>query len=251
VKIISWNVNGINSCAKKGLLEFMSKEGADVYMFQELKSSKETINPELLHLKKYNLVLSYSHKRGYSGVACYYKRKPLKITKGLGVEKFDREGRTITLEFKDFYLLNVYFPHSSRDLSRLGFKLEFNKAFMKYVEKLRKKKHVIIGSDFNVAHKEIDLANPKGNKKNAGFTPQEREWFTTYLSKGWVDTFREFNKEPGNYTYWTFMNNARARNIGWRIDYFVVNEEFKKKVKKSEIFSKVMGSDHCPISLII
>ncbi|MBD3312385.1 exodeoxyribonuclease III [archaeon] len=237
----------MNSCARKGLLDFMKDEDAGVYCFQELKSSEETIRDDLKELNDYHIFFNFAEKRGYSGTACYSKKKPLSVTKGIGVEKFDREGRVLTLEFKDFYLINAYFPHSSRDLSRLDFKLEFNKAFKKYVGKFRK--DIIIASDFNVAHKPRDLANPTSNKKNAGFRPEERKWFTNFLKNGYVDTFRMFNEEGGNYTYWSFMHNARGRNIGWRIDYFVVNEDFKDKVQKSEILSDVKGSDHCPIRI--
>ena len=248
MKIISWNVNGINACCRKGLIEFINKEKADVYCFQELKASDEKI-PQEIHDLTYNSYYLMAEKKGYSGVSIHTKQKPLSVIKGIGNEQFDREGRVLAVEFKDFFLVNAYFPHSQRELARLGFKLDFNNEFSKFVLGLEKKKPVIIASDFNVAHKEIDLANPKQNKKNAGFTEEERSWFDDFLKNKYIDSFREFEKEGGHYTWWSYRNNLRERNIGWRIDYFVLSHNLKNQLKESKILSHVHGSDHCPILL--
>ncbi|MBW3022766.1 exodeoxyribonuclease III [Candidatus Woesearchaeota archaeon] len=245
MKIISWNVAGINACIRKGLLEFIRKQNADVYCFQEVKSSPKELSDKL---KNYNEFWFPAKKKGYSGTLIYSKQKPKSVKKGIGA---DNEGRVITLEFPKFYLINAYFPHAHRKLTRLDFKLKFNRKFQSYCEKIKKKKPVIIAADFNVAHKEIDLANPKQNQKNAGFTIQERNWFDNFLKKGYIDTFRQFTKEGGHYTWWTYMFDARKRNIGWRIDYFVVTKNLKNKVKSSKILKNVMGSDHAPIKLEI
>ena len=251
MKIISWNVNGINSCMKKGLLRFIEKENADIILLQEVKVSKEKINPELLNLKKYNSFWSFAKEKGYSGLAVYSKSKPLNVIKEFGKKGIDKEGRIIALEFDNFFLINVYFPHSNRELKRLKFKLMFNNAFEEFCKKLGNKKPVIIGGDFNVAHKEIDLRNPKQNTNNAGFTIKERNWFDKFLKNGYIDCFRNFTKEGGNYTWWTYRNNARARNIGWRIDYFLISKKLKRSIINCSILNKITGSDHCPISLEI
>ncbi len=248
MKIISWNVNGINACLNKGLLEFMNKESADVYCFQEVKATKEKI-PKLI--EGYLEFHSHAQKKGYSGVSTYSRIKPISIIEGIGNQIFDSEGRILTLEFDDFFIINVYFPHSHRELKRLDFKLKFNKDFLSFCKKLEKTKPVIIASDFNVAHKEIDLKNAKSNEKNAGFTIEERNWFDSFLKEGFVDTFREITKEGGHYTWWAYFNNARERNIGWRIDYFVLSRSLRDRLQKSDILKDVLGSDHCPISLEI
>ncbi|OIO34570.1 MAG: exodeoxyribonuclease III [Candidatus Omnitrophica bacterium CG1_02_40_15] len=251
MNLISWNVNGINACARKGLLGFIKKEDADVYCFQELKSYEGNVDKSLLNIGGYNAFWLFAEKKGYSGVAACSRIKPLSVTKGIGDKEIDKEGRVLTLEFKNFFLINAYFPHSGRSLERLGFKLHFNRLFLEFCQRLRKKKPILIASDFNVAHKEIDLANPRQNEKNAGFTIEEREWFTEFLKQGYIDSFREFTKEPGHYTWWTYRFNARARNIGWRVDYFVISSELKKQLLSSEILDKVIGSDHCPIRLMV
>jgi exodeoxyribonuclease-3 len=251
MKIISWNVAGINACCKKGMINFMKDENAEVYCFQEVKANKENFPQELISLSGYQSFHSCAKKKGYSGVSIYTQTKPLKAIEGLNVNQFDDGGRVLTLEFDKFYLINAYFPHSNRKLTRLDFKLAFNKQFLNFCRQLEKDKPIIIASDFNVAHKEIDLKNPKQNKNNAGFTIQERNWFDSFLEQGFIDTFREFNKEPGNYTWWTYRNNARERNIGWRIDYFVISKKLKQSLKKSIILKDIRGSDHCPISLDI
>ncbi len=246
MKFISWNVNGIRACVKKGLLEFIKEEGADFYLLQEIKSKEVPV------VDGYEAIVFPAEKAGYSGTLIYSKHKPLSITKGIGAAEFDREGRVITMEFEGFFLIDVYFPHSSRDLSRLNFKLAFDKAFECFCEELEKKKPIIIGGDLNVAHHEIDLANPKPNMKNAGFTQQERDWFDSFLEKGRADTFRYFCPDKaGAYTWWTWRNNARKRNIGWRVDYFVVSKNIKPRLNSAGILDGVFGADHCPISLEI
>lgn len=249
MKIISWNVNGINACMKKGLAEFMKTTGADIYCFQEVKAQADKL--PTAGFDGYTAYHSFARKKGYSGVSVFTRTKPLKVTEGIGQEEFDAEGRTLTLEFRDFFLINVYFPHAHRELKRLKYKLDFNATFLAFCKELEKKKPVVIASDFNVAHTEIDLRNPKQNEKNAGFTAEERKWFDDFLKAGFVDTFRVFSADGGHYTWWTYRNNARERNIGWRIDYFVVSKRLAESVKKSEIMGDVLGSDHCPILLEI
>ena len=250
MKIISWNVNGINACVKKGLLEFIKKENADIYCFQEVKSSPEKANMAASRSGYASFWLPAT-KKGYSGLLMYSKTTPLSFRHGLGHKDIDYEGRVLTLEFDAFFLINAYFPHARRELKRLDFKLAFNKKFFEFCQELRKKKPIVIAADFNVAHKDIDLRNPKQNIKNAGFTIQERTWFDDFLKRGYVDTFREFIQEGDHYTWWTYRNNARQRNIGWRIDYFIVTENLRSKLVDSQILKGIKGSDHCPISLIL
>ncbi|MEK6922266.1 MAG: exodeoxyribonuclease III [Nanoarchaeota archaeon] len=249
MKLISWNVNGIGSCVDKGLLDFILRENADFYCFQEVKSSHEKVAKLLSGLDDYKLFGSFAKKKGYSGVVILSKIKPISVIKYIGYNEVDDEGRIIALEFDKFFLINAYFPHSHRELKRLNFKLKFNKIFYEFCERLGKKKPIMIASDFNVAHGAIDLKNPKQNEKNAGYTSMERNWFDWFLKKGYIDTFREFVSEGGHYTWWTYRNNARRRNIGWRIDYFVVSGVLKNKLKNSGILEHVLGSDHCPITL--
>lgn len=253
MRIISFNINGINSALKHGLRDFISLENADVYLFQEVKNSWETIDDSLRKIPGYETYFYGAKKKGYSGLLAYVKtkNKPLNVKEGIGVPEIDDQARVQALEFKDFYLLNTYLPHSGRELEKLSFKLMVNEKFLEYCEALKKIKPLIIAGDLNVAHHEIDLANPKGNKKNAGFTQDERDFFDKFLSHGYVDTFREFTKEGGHYTWWTWRANARERNIGWRIDYFLVTKDILKKIKKSWILSDILGSDHCPIGLEI
>ena len=254
MKIISWNVNGIRAVLKKDFMDFFNKANADVYCLQEIKIHDDHEAPEVRSIGAMSGYKGYffgAERKGYSGVAIISKVEPISIERGFGSREFDGEGRTITLEFKDFYLVNAYVPNSKHGLLRLDGKLEFNKKFIKYCEKLRKKKPVIFCGDLNVAHKEIDLANPKENINNPGFSTPERDEFTKQLNKGYIDTFRMFNSNPGQYTWWSYRFKARERNIGWRIDYFVVSKELEKKVISSEILSNVYGSDHCPIQLEI
>lgn len=248
MKLISWNVNGIRAATRKGLPEFVEKEGADVYCFQEIKAKEDQIPEEIQELS-YHKFFHPAERPGYAGTAIFSKDKPIRVIKGIGSEEIDKEGRVLTLEFDNFYMINAYFPQSSRDLSRLGFKVNFNKNFHDFCKRLDKP--VVIASDFNVAHTEIDLRNPRANVGNAGFTEEEREWFTNFLADGHIDTFRSFVLEGHHYTWWPYAFGARERNIGWRIDYFVVSKELHGQVKSSEILRHVYGSDHCPICLVL
>jgi exodeoxyribonuclease-3 len=250
MKIISWNVNGIRSAAKQGLFKFLEEVDADIYLLQEVKISEEALG-SILVPRDYHMYHYLPEKKGYSGLIVYTKEEPLTVFRGLEVEMFDIEARVMALEYENFFLLNVYFPHSRRELARLSFKLKFNEVFLDYIKKLAKKKPLIIGGDFNVAHKDIDLANAKQNEKNAGFTTDERRWFDDFLQAGFVDTFRIFVHDKGYYTWWSNRPTVRERNIGWRIDYFVVSKSIKDKVKSSKILPDIYGSDHCPIELKI
>ncbi|MFW9930995.1 MAG: exodeoxyribonuclease III [Candidatus Thorarchaeota archaeon] len=245
-KIISWNVNGIKSSINQGLESFIKKENPDCFCFQESKSYDKKIDGLF---PKYFSYWNPAERKGYSGTVIYTKKKPLKVFKGMNIPEHDKEGRMITLEFDDFYLTNVYTVNSQRGLVRLEYRMVWDQAFLEFIKKLDAIKPVIICGDLNVAHKEIDIANPELNAKTAGFTVKERSGFTKFLENGFVDTFREFNKEPNNYTYWDSRTFAREKNIGWRIDYFLVSRRFLPKVKTSRILNEVYGSDHCPIIL--
>jgi exodeoxyribonuclease-3 len=249
MKLISWNVNGVRASAKKGLLEFMQSAKADVICLQETKATPE----DLTHLawpRGYEVFWNSAEKKGYSGTALFTRVKPKKLALGIGVADHDREGRVITAEFDDFTLVNVYQPNSQRGLTRLEYRTgSWDAAFLKYLQKLNRQKPVLFCGDLNVAHTEIDLANPKTNRRNAGFTNEERENFTRLLAAGFVDTFREFEKRGGKYTWWSQMSDCRARNIGWRVDYFVAAERLRPALKRAWILPEVMGSDHCPVGL--
>lgn len=246
IKLASWNVNGIRAASRKGLVKFVEENDFDIIMLQEIKAEGAQI-PEELHHRGYYVSTFPARRKGYSGVMSMYKTKPLSIKNGIGASKFDDEGRVQVLEYETVYILNTYFPNSQRGLTRLGEKLEFNSLFLEFCERLRKDKPLIICGDFNVAHLEIDIARPKDNRKNAGFTDEERNWMTEFLSKGYRDTFRIFNSEGGNYSWWTYRFNARERNVGWRIDYFLVSEEISGKLKGAGILPDVKGSDHAPV----
>ena len=250
MKIISWNVNGIRAVLKKGFLDFMNQENPDIICIQETKASPEQVelNLENYPYKYWNSAI----KKGYSGTAIFSKIKPITIENNLQIEKHDQEGRVICFELDNYYLVTVYTPNSKRDLSRLDYRhKEWDIDFLKYLQKLESKKPVIFCGDLNVAHKEIDLKNPKPNKRNAGFTEEERQGFENYVKAGFVDTFRMFNKEPNHYTWWSYMFNSRAKNVGWRIDYFCVSNIIKNKVNEARILPEVMGSDHAPILIEI
>ncbi len=249
--LMSWNVNGIRAVYRNGFLKFLEEYKPDILSLQEIKADKKSVPPPVKNYPSYIKYWNPAMRKGYAGTALFTKIKPKDVRFGIGNEKFDGEGRVITANFDKFYLVNVYFPNAQHGLTRLDFKLEFDEEFHKYVNSLRKEKPVVICGDFNVAHKEIDLANPKQNVKNAGFTPEERAWMDRFIADGWVDTFRMFVKEGGHYTWWTYRFNARARNIGWRVDYFIVSEDIRDRVKKSWILKEVYGSDHAPIGLII
>ena len=248
IRLLSWNVNGIRAVLRKGFLDFLNNEKHDIVCLQELKAQEDTMPKEIKN-QNYFMDFSYAKKKGYSGVGILSKIKPLSIIKGLGIEKFDDEGRCITFEFEDFYLVNAYFPNSQRGLARLDYKIEFDNEFLSFVNELQKKKPVVFTGDLNVAHTEIDLKNPKSNENNPGFYIDERKWFDKVVDQGYIDTFRYFNKEPGHYTWWSYMFNARAKDIGWRIDYFVTSPSLEDNLSKAEILKNQMGSDHCPIAL--
>ena len=247
MKIISWNVNGISAVMKKGFPDFVKKYDPDILCLQETKAHPDQVD-ELLHDYEHHFWNS-ADKKGYSGTAIFSKIKPLNVSYGGGIDVGDTEGRIVTAEFDDFFLVNVYTPNSKRGLARLDYRQEWDKLFFNYLKELEKSKPVITCGDLNVAHTEIDLARPKNNTKNAGFTPQERSGFQKYLDNGFLDTFRIFNQDPENYTWWSYMFNARAKNLGWRIDYFLTSEKLKKNIISAEILKDVMGSDHCPVTL--
>jgi len=248
-RFISWNVNGIRAVEKKGFIDIVQNSSADIFALQETKANPSQLSEALLNIKGYHSYFVSAQKKGYSGVAVYSKIKPLNIIEGLGIEEFDYEGRVITLEYEDFFFINAYFPNAQHELLRIDYKISFNKAIHNFMDKLKQKKTVIICGDLNVAHKEIDLKNPKSNKKNPGFSPQERAWMDEFIDAGYVDTFRIFNQEPDNYTWWSYRFNAREKNIGWRIDYFCINAESKKRIINASIMQEIRGSDHCPVSV--
>lgn len=249
MKLISWNVNGLRACVGKGFLDFFEKEDADIFCIQETKLQEGQIE---LELPGYFQYFNSAEKKGYSGTAVFAKKKPLQVTKGIGMEEHDKEGRVLTLEYEDFYLVTVYTPNSQRELTRLSYRMQWEQDFLAYLKKLEEKKPVIFCGDLNVAHKEIDLKNPSTNHKNAGFTDEERQKFTELLDAGFIDTFRYFYPDvTGVYSWWSYMFQARAKNAGWRIDYFVVSECLKEKLEDAKIHTDVMGSDHCPVELDI
>lgn len=249
-KLISWNVNGIRAAMANGLLEFILKEDADIYAFQEVKNHEFQMPMELSG-KGYAEYANPAERKGYSGTLILTKLKPLSHFTGFGEAGDETEGRILGIELQDFWFINIYFPNSRRELARLDYKLEFNSKVLDMLENLRKSKPVVVCGDMNVAHREIDIARPKDNEHNAGFTKEERDWFSGFLEHGYVDTFRIFNSEPGQYTWWSYRFNARARNIGWRIDYFVVSSEIRERIVSSDILQQVTGSDHAPIRLVI
>ncbi|MDI9624678.1 MAG: exodeoxyribonuclease III [Methanothermobacter sp.] len=252
LKIISWNVNGLRAAYRKGFLDWFLSEKPDILCLQEIKANPEQLPRKLRHVEGYRAFFTPAQKKGYSGVALYTKIKPKSLREGFGIKKFDIEGRIQIANFDDFLLYNIYFPNGKMSEERLKYKLEFYDAFLKDVNHEKDQGHNIIAcGDFNTAHKEIDLARPKENSNVSGFLPVERAWIDRFIENGYIDTFRVFNKEPGQYTWWSYRTKARERNVGWRLDYFFVNKEFLDKVKKSWILSDVMGSDHCPIGLKI
>lgn len=250
MKIISWNVNGVRAAMKKGLLEFMERADADVICLQETKAHPGDVQ-HVVWPRGYVPHWNSAAKKGYSGTVTFTRTTPKSVTTGIGVSAHDDEGRVVTVEFPDFYLINVYQPNSQRGLTRLGYRTEdWDPAFLAYLRKLGKKgKPVLFGGDLNVAHTEIDLTNPKTNRRNAGFTDEERTNFTRLLEAGFIDTFREFERGPGHYTWWSQMMNCRARNIGWRVDYFVASAALRPALKRAWIMPEVMGSDHCPVGI--
>lgn len=246
MKIISWNVAGLRACYKKGLEEFFLSELPDMFCMQETKVLEKE-NP--LHIEGYKEYLYPAEKKGYSGTMIYSKIEPLSIKFGIGIEAFDNEGRVITLEYDNFYLVNAYVPNSKRELERLNERMYFEDEMRKYLKSLNK--NVIYCGDLNVAHEEIDIKNAKTNTRSAGFTIEERNKMTELLESGFIDTFRYLYPDAIKYSWWSYMGGARAKNVGWRLDYFIVNNEYINKVKDSLILNEIMGSDHCPIKLII
>ena len=247
MKLVSWNVNGIRACVQKGFLDFFKEVDADVFCIQESKMQAGQLD---LELEGYHQYWNYAEKKGYSGTAIFTKKEPISVSYGIGIEEHDKEGRVITLEFEDFYMITVYTPNSQNELARLPYRMTWEDAFLAYLKKLEKTKPVVFCGDLNVAHKEIDLKNPKTNRKNAGFTDEEREKFSTLLEAGFVDTFRHFYPEMENiYSWWSYRFSARAKNAGWRIDYFVVSECLKDRLVDAKILTEIMGSDHCPVVL--
>lgn len=253
MKILCWNVNGLRAVHNKGFfLKWFEKENADIVCLNETKLQCEQLPQELKEIRGYYSYFSCAEKKGYSGTAIWSKIKPEKIFFEMGIKKFDAEGRYLRADYKDFILFNIYFPNGGMSNERLKFKLEYYDAFLKLVSELKKEdKGIIIAGDTNTAHKEIDLAQPAENRNSTGFLPEERAWIDRLIREGFTDTFRMFNREGGNYTYWDYRMKARDYNIGWRIDYFFVTENLKEKVKSSYIEKDVLGSDHCPVGLEI
>ena len=247
MKLISWNVNGIRAALKKGLLDFVITEKPDIMCIQETKASPEVV--DVNWPSGYEAHWNWAEKKGYSGVLTLTRHQPLSVQRGIGITAHDREGRVLATEHADFFLVNVYVPNSKRELTRLGYRQEWDRDFLAWLKSIERRKPVIFCGDLNVAHTEIDLARPKDNVKNHGFTPEERAGFGALVAAGFVDTFREFEKGGGHYTWWSQMNNARARNIGWRIDYFLASAALRTRLKSARIYPHITGSDHCPVGL--
>ena len=249
MKLISWNVNGLRACVQKGFLDIFKELNADMFCIQESKLQEGQIS---LELEGYHQYWNYAIKKGYSGTAIFTRREPMSVAYGIGIEEHDQEGRVITLEFAEFYLVTVYTPNSQSELARLDYRMRWEDAFLSYLKGLEEKKPIVFCGDLNVAHKEIDLKNPKTNQKNAGFTDEERGKFSTLLGQGFIDTYRYFYPDQeGIYSWWSYRFQARKKNAGWRIDYFCVSESLKEKLVDAKIHTEIMGSDHCPVELDI
>ncbi|MEE2765069.1 MAG: exodeoxyribonuclease III [Candidatus Neomarinimicrobiota bacterium] len=252
MKLVSWNVNGVRAVVKKGLLDWLDYERPDILCIQETKAHIDQLSSEILEDHGYTTYWHSGERRGYSGVATFSREKPLFVQEGLGIEKYDREGRVLLTEHDGFLLYNIYFPNGQKDDIRLQYKLDFYDDLLPIInEQVESGNNVIVTGDWNTAHFPIDLARPKENVKTSGFMPVERERLDTYVDNGWVDTFRLFHQEPNRYSWWSYRMGARDRNIGWRIDYFFVNDNFSQNCLDADIHDGVMGSDHCPVSLII
>lgn len=249
MKFISWNVNGLRACVTKGFMDFFKEADADIFCLQETKLQPGQIE---LELPGYYQYWNSAEKKGYSGTAVFTKQEPLSVAYGIGMEEHDHEGRVITLEFPEYYMITVYTPNSQRELTRLDYRMKWEDDFLSYLKELEEKKPVIFCGDLNVAHKEIDLKNPKTNRKNAGFTDEERAKMTALLDKGFIDTFRYFYPDQtGIYSWWSYQFQARAKNAGWRIDYFIVSECLKDRLEDAKIYTDILGSDHCPVGLFL
>lgn len=252
LRIISWNVNGIRAIWKKGFPEWLAKENPDILCLQETKAQPEQLTIDVLEYNNYKSYFFSAEKKGYSGVAVYSKQEPLNVSSGFDNPHFDQEGRVLEVEYDNFILYNAYFPNGGRGPERVNYKLEFYESLFKRAEeKRKKKKNVIVVGDYNTAHKEIDLARPGPNSKVTGFLPEERAWIDKIVDMGYIDIFREYNKEPGQYTYWDQITRARDRNVGWRIDYFMISKEMRDMVVDAKNHMEVMGSDHCPIEIVL
>ena len=250
MRIFSWNVNGVRAIEKKGMLDWVDATSPDILCIQETKAHFEQLPDSLQNMEGYHGYWHSGEKKGYSGVATFSKQEPLHVQYGLGIEKYDREGRVLITEFEDFLLYNIYFPNGQKDEHRLQYKLDFYDDLLEILnEQVASGVNVLVGGDWNTAHQEIDLANPKANKNNSGFMAVERAQVDTYIENGYVDTFRLFHDEPERYSWWTYRFGARQRNIGWRIDGFFTNEDFVENSSDAEIHEDVMGSDHCPVSI--
>ncbi len=249
MKLISWNVNGIRAVLKKGFLDYVKEENPDILCLQETKAHPDQVD-KCLEEYPYHYWNS-AVKKGYSGTAIFSKIKPATVTYGIGIEEHDQEGRIITSEYEHFILINVYTPNSKEELKRLEYRQGWDKLFLAHMKKMEKKKPVIVCGDLNVAHKEIDIARPKENRRNAGFTDEERYGMQQYIDNNFIDTFREFNTEGGNYTYWNQRFNARKNNTGWRIDYFLLSKSLRAKLKDAFIRMNILGSDHCPVGILL
>lgn len=247
-KLISWNVNGLRAVEKKGFADFLNSCGADVLALQETKASPEQLSAALRAPQGWHAYFCSAERKGYSGVAVYTRREPLAVQYGLGEDEFDREGRTLILEYPSYFFLNIYYPNGGQGPERIDFKLRFYDLFLRKSKELfQTGKSVIVCGDVNTAHQPLDLARPKENEKNTGFLPQERAWLDRFFAEGYVDTFRQFVQDGGHYTWWDYKTGARKRNVGWRIDYFMINKSSVHKLKDAGMMSEVMGSDHCPI----
>ena len=249
MKLVSWNVNGLRACITKGVNDFFKDIDADMFCIQETKMQEEQADG--IEFEGYYRYMNSAQKKGYSGTMVFTKHKPLNVTYGFGIEEHDNEGRIITLEYDNFYLVNCYTPNSKRELERLDYRMIWEDEMLKYFKKLEENKPVIYCGDLNVAHEEIDIKNPKTNHFSAGFTDQEREKMTRLLSNGFIDTFRYKYPDKVLYSWWSYMRQAREKNVGWRIDYFIVSDALKDKVKEADIHTQILGSDHCPVSLEI
>lgn len=250
MKIVSWNVNGLRAVLEKGLLDYMSSCDADAICFQETKCTPGDVQ-HVAWPKGYEVVFNSAQKKGYSGTATFTRVKPLSSSDGIGIAHLDTEGRTITTEYQDFFLVNAYVPNAQPELARIDHRQDWDRCLLAYMKRLEKKKPVLLCGDLNVAHEEIDLARPKENIGNPGFSDQERDGFRAYLAAGFIDTFREFEKDGGHYSWWSYRAGARPRNIGWRIDYVLASASLRPRLKHAWISPEIMGSDHCPVGLEI
>lgn len=252
MKIYSWNVNGLRAISKKGFFQFIISENPDILCIQETKLQDESLSDELKYIDGYYSYFSFAEKKGYSGVAIYTNKKPISIKHGIGIDKFDKEGRILITEFDEFVLFNIYFPNGQKDDERLQYKLEFYNALFSYINKLKAHgKKIVICGDYNIAHKEIDLKNAKANENVSGFLPVERKLIDKFIEEGYIDTFRYMNKDKIKYSWWSYRFKARERNAGWRIDYFFITENLITSLENADILNDIVGSDHCPVSIIL